>query len=129
MNEPLTLEQYQELLALGGQNADLDQQMKMQLAQAKMMREGGAPQMREVGRVTVAPHWLELVGGLAKQKVAGDIDKQAMMTGQTRQANVNKQNEMIMRGILGGTPQASTAQGPGLRLPKPRSPFSFGGDY
>lgn len=112
----LTPEEYAQLLSMGGENTDLDMQMQMQMAQAKAMRQGNAPQMKQAGRVAVAPHWLELLGGLARER-AGQIQQdKATASGKQRTANTGAQNALVLRGILGN------------RKPEP-APFAFGSGY
>ncbi len=127
MQQPLTPEQYQQLLDLGGENSDLATQMQMQMAQAKALRPE-APQMRQVGNVARAPHWMELIGGLAQAKTSNDLNAAAMATGKKQTANRGTQNNLIMQGLFKGNGDQTDGGGfNGLLSPKPRGPFSFGG--
>lgn len=139
MNEPLTLEQYQQLLALGSENQELDEQIAMQLAQAQAMRSKGAPQMRDAGTFKMAPGALEVLGGIASQGGAALMDSKASQGMKSKRSNTESQNNMILQAILQGarpTQQPGgtgllppTGQGPGLQPPRNRGPFSLGGDY
>lgn len=113
----MTNEEYQKLLELGTTNEDLAQQISMQNAQAKYLRSlGGPPQMRDVGRVVKAPHWMELLGALAQQKAAVNQQNKAMEGQKQVVANRQAQNAMIMRALLEaqGQPAPSEAVGPGM---------------
>jgi hypothetical protein len=138
MNEPLTMEQYQQLLALGSENEGLDQEIAMQLAQAKAMRDRGAPQLRDAGTFKMAPGALETLGGIASQGGAAFMDSKAKEGMKSRSNNTSAQNNMLLQAILSGAQQPQplggtgllppTGQGQGL-LPRNRGPFSLGGDY
>lgn len=132
MSEPLTPEEYQKLLELAGQNDELAQQLAVQMQQAKNMREGvQSPQLRQAGRVVVAPHWMEALGGIAQQGAIARKDR-SMEENRRKQANNRSlQNQMIMQSILKSTQPPPTVAGPGLMPPKQPSPYSFGGgeDY
>lgn len=114
MNQ-LTPEEYRQLLTLGGENTDLDSQIAMQLAQAEAMR-GQSPQMRQAGRVSVAPHWMELFGQLAKERASQIQRGKAAEGTKSRTKNTQAQNDLILKGILGGRPPAP-----------PQGAFGFGG--
>ena len=139
MNEPLTLEQYQQLLALGSENEGLDQEIAMQLAQAKSMRDRGAPQLRDAGTFKVAPGAIETLGGIANQGGAAFMDSKAKAGMKARTGNTSAQNNMLLQAILGGAQTQQplggtgllppTGQGQGLQPPRNRGPFSLGGDY
>jgi len=101
MQEPLSEEEYRMLREYGALNEDADRQMQQQMAMAKMLRQGNAPQMRQAGGIAKAPHWLELIGGLAREKAAGMQDKQAGITSSQMARRKQQQNEMVMRGLLG----------------------------
>lgn len=137
--DPMDAEEYQRLLALGSENQGLDDAIKMQMAQAAAMRHGGAPQLREAGKLVVAPHWMELLGSLAKEKVAGDLSRSSADKQRAMRGNTQTQNEAILRAILGQgqqpqpnaapgvlTPGMPGGQATGMVPPQPR-PFSFGG--
>lgn len=97
--EPLSMEEYIKLLELGGQNSELAAQIKQQLAMAEQLR-AEAPSMRGNSRIQVAPHFMEYLGGLARNR-ASALQSQAATDSQKRAAqNTNLQNQMIMQGIL-----------------------------
>lgn len=113
--EDMSEEELKMLLGLGGQNADLDSQMSRLTAQAQMLRGGGAPKMRSGGDVVKAPHWMELVGGLAQQAGAAKLDSEGRRLAASRNANMDKQNQlmlaMLLRGRSGAAPGANAAGG------------------
>jgi hypothetical protein len=121
----MTYEQMMEMIGLGGQNSDLEAQIAQQRAQAEALRIG-APEMRQAGRVAVAPHWMEMLGGLARNKVAGDLDKGAMSSNTAMNANKQAQFAQLLRAMSGG--QSSAPGGPGFQLPQQKLPGHLG-DY
>ena len=95
----MTYEEYMKLLDLGSENQGLSDQIAMQLEQAKALREGAAPEMRTAGRVAVAPHWLELAGGLA-QTYVGERKRNEAMAGLAKQReNTQSQNSAVVRAL------------------------------
>lgn len=128
MNDVLTPEEYQQLLALGARNTDLEDQIMMQMQQAKAM-QAQAPQSQQYGRVVVPPNMLNLLGGLAMQKSSMDWDRAATASKQQRTQNISAQNSKILEAILRSKqPVPSTEPaGSGFMPPKPKSPFSLGG--
>ena len=131
-------EYYRRILQLGNDNQGIDQGVRMQLAQADAMRKGAAPQMREAGRLVVAPNIVELLGGLARTKTATDLQKQATQGMGTMRQNTMDQNMMFLHKLLGAqqpAPQPNGAPGtlvPGVQsgnglVPRTPSPYSFGG--
>ena len=122
---------YEEMMAMIGQgqeNAGLEEQIKMQLAQAQALRSAGAPEMRQAGRVMVAPHPLELLAGLAQQYAGKDLQDQAMKSSGDIRANKQAQFAAMLRQMAGGGQPQTT--GPGMQLPKPptglQMPESYG---
>ena len=101
MEDVLTPEEYALLLQLGADNSQLDDAVKMQMLQAEQLRTG-APQMRQAGRVNVAPNALELLGNLAQNKVSYDKQKQALAGRGQAAGNMNQQNQMLMQALLRG---------------------------
>lgn len=128
MNE-ISQEDWARLIALGGDNSNLEAAIKQQLAQAEALAPT-PPQMKNAGRVVIAPNVLELLGGLAQRKAQQNLLDQAQ-AGRTKQtANTNLQNQMIMQAILSGQPTAPSSSpvgGNGFLPPKPQGPFSLGG--
>lgn len=102
MNDALTPEDYEMLLALGSDNAALDPMIAQQMEQAKLLREQGAtPQGQMAGRVFVAPNVLQYAAALGNQHKAKTADKQMQDFQQQQLNNQRRQNEMVMRGIVG----------------------------
>lgn len=121
--------QYEELLRLGGQNEDAAQQMKQQQAQANLLRQNGQmPDMRRAGRMAVAPHWMELLGSLASQKVATDIDKKVSGTMAEQTARKQQQNAIILRQLMQQAPQQQITQGIAMPGAQP-NPFRLPSQY
>ena len=96
----LTPEEYQQLLELGALNEEDAAKLKLVLAQAENMQGMvKGPQARQYGNTVVAPHWLELVGGLAQQGAANNKQKQANeITGRQRM-NQQKQQALMLKGL------------------------------
>lgn len=122
--EPMTPEEYQMLLQLGTDNSDLQETIKMQLAQAEALRRGGGLGMRDAGRMTVAPHWLELVGQLAREGVAYNKQESALADRKKMGANTQMQNNLIMQGIL-ARPKAQPAPFSFQAPQQDEDPYSF----
>lgn len=116
------------LISLGGDNAALEEQMKMQLAQAEAIRPQ-APRMRGNSRIQMAPGIMELLGGLAQQKTYGDLQAAAMKKSGQMAGNQTTQNQAILKAIMTQQqPQAAApVGGSGFMPPKPRGPFDLGG--
>lgn len=123
MNDALTPEEYARLIQLGGNNEDLDAQIKMQLMQAQQLRPHPL-ETRSNGRVTTAPHWLELLGNLAQSKVSYDKQNAAQANQSTRNANSQEQRRLMMEGILRPRPAPTEVQ-PGMN-PFARPGIRFG---
>ena len=119
MQDVLTPEQYAQLLQMGGENSDLQDEIKRQMAQAEMLRMNELGGMRGNGRVQVAPHALELLGGLARNWKAGELGKSSAATQKAVNENTQKQNMMIMQGILRGQQQGMPQQG----MPQQVNPY------
>lgn len=99
MDEPLSYEEYVQLLQMGGENADLANSIAMQMKQAEWMRSD-APQMRGNGRIMKAPNGLELLGNLARNKTSFDLDASSRKQQSQQTSNQAMQNQLIMQGIL-----------------------------
>jgi hypothetical protein len=128
--ENMTEEQYMELLQLGGDNAKLEELMRMQMAQAEAMQaQAQPPRMRGNSRVQVAPHFLELLGGLAQSKAANVLQNRAIESSGKRADNQTAQNNAIMQAILRQRQMQPAAPpgGTGFMPPQPKSPYSLGG--
>lgn len=114
----MTYEEMMRMIQTGGDNAGLQQDMARQLEQAKAL-QGQAPQMRQAGNVAVAPHWMEMLGMMARENAAKKMRDSADVTG--RQINQNKQAQFakLLQSMQMGQPSAPAA-GPGFQLPKPQ---------
>jgi len=111
MNDVLTPEQYQQLLDMGMDNAQIEAAMEAQKAQANVLRgRGEMPQGAMAGRVFVPPSLFQYAGAMANQKVAGDKDRAAAAQQSAMGKNTSAQNQMVMRAILG---QGQPMQQPG----------------
>lgn len=119
---------YGKLLDLGGQNADLDSQMKSQQAMAELLRSmNPTPGGRGTGRgYQMAPTWLESLAhtgaNIYGMKMQGDVNK---LAGQ-KTANTNEQNRALMQMLMGN--RAAPAPEPGGTgfMPPQRKPGYFG---
>lgn len=109
MNEPLTPEEYAMLLQLGGDNAELQQEIQRQQALADGLRTNDFGQMRGNGRIQVAPGLLETGANIFRNYRAGQMDDAIKAQSGQVLGNTRKQNEVIMKGILG--------RGPGIQSP------------
>lgn len=100
--DDMSEEELKMLLGLGGANAGLDDQMTRLAAQAQGLRGGARPAMRSAGDIVKAPHWMELLGGMAQQASAAKLDSNARALAQTKNANLDKQNQMMLAMLLRG---------------------------
>jgi hypothetical protein len=123
----MTQQQYAQLLMLGGDNAKLEEQMKLQLAQAAAMQPGEL-RTRGNGRVLKAPNPIELLGNLAQEKTAFDLQGRALKAANQRTTNQTTQNQAILQAIM-AQQQAQPQQpaGNGFMPPQQRSPYSLTG--
>ena len=106
------------MIGQGEQTGNLEDQIKRQLAQAEALRGAEAPQMRNAGRVMVAPHPLELLGSLAKVNVGRQLEDQAATGQRDIRAIKQQQFAALLRQMAGGG-QPMEPAGPGLQLPRP----------
>lgn len=112
MQDVMTPEEYELLMSLGGDNAQLEQDMAMQQAMAEQLRQA-MPQGQMAGRVYVAPNILQYAGKLAGDKASMIQGNKAREIGRTIGANTQQQNRMVMQGILKGSqPPTAPAQMP-----------------
>lgn len=92
-----------------------------------------------MGRVVVPPSIAQLLGGLAREGVAANIDRQTQRSTKDQGMRRQQQNALILRGLTQGqAPQGGGvgmlppgAQAPGPRLganmlPEDDNPYSFG---
>ena len=110
---------YEEMMAMvgqGEQTGNLEDQIKRQMAQAEAMRGAEGPQMRNAGRVQVAPHPLELLGSLAKVNVGNQLERQAADSQKKVRALKQQQFAAMLQQMAGGQSQPAPA-GPGFQLP------------
>lgn len=111
---------YEEMMAMigGGQESgNLEDQIKMQLEQAASLRKGNTPQMRQAGNVMVAPHPLELLGGLAKEFAGQNLQNQAQASQKSVRGIQQKQFADYLRALAGGQAPQEPA-GNGFQMPK-----------
>lgn len=130
-SDPLTPEDYAKLLQLGTDNAGLENAVRMQMAQAQYMRPQPL-EMRGNSRVQRAPHWMELIGNLAREKATQNLIQKSVTAQQQQVGNSQLQNQMILRALMARNapptiPAPTAIAGPGLQ-PGTRTPFSLGGD-
>lgn len=99
MSEPLTPEEYQKLLEIGAQNAQISPRIKMQQEQAKRLRTSGGARVGMGG-----------IGGLAQGisqalqlHKAGQLESAGQKDESTMAGNSSQQNNMIMQAILRGS--------------------------
>lgn len=136
-NQSFSPEEMQVLMELimQGQTASAEQEsIKRQFAQADSMR-GAVPEMRSGGRVQTAPHWMEMLGGLAgdfaSHKVRGKAEQRQKELGAATAQQNQRLLEMLMKmqnrppapqpmgpQPMGGAP--GQAMGGGLRPPAPQ---------
>lgn len=135
----MTKEEYDQLLGLGNENALLEDDIRRQLLQAENLR-AQPMEMRQAGRVAVAPHWMELLGNLARERASQVSRDKAQGSSEKRRANQAAQNAMIVAAITRQPPAPPQIVGPGIMpgegtpgegmtVPKPKKPFSLGGVY
>lgn len=109
----MTVKEYEALLAAGNANAALDPKIKQQMLMSEYLRKGNAPQGRQTGAVYTAPHWLETVGGLAREYAANRQSKTALQAMQEQQTNKQAQQALMLKALMGQAPspeQADPAQ-------------------
>lgn len=123
MNDVMTPEEYELLLSLGAQSAEVQAAIEQQLAQAERLRaQGQLPQGQMAGRLYVAPNILQYAAALANTKVAGDKERMAAEQRRSVLGNQNQQNQMVMRSILNSNrpnymqPQPSQPEDPYARF-------------
>ena len=122
---------YEEMMAMIGQGQEtgnLEDQIKMQMAQAEQLRGAGAPQMRDAGAVKVAPHPLELLGALAQQYAGKQLQNQAQGGQKDIRALKQQQFAALLRQMAGGGQSAPPA-GNGFQLPKPPTGMQMPQEY
>lgn len=103
MADPLTPEQYAQLLALGQRNAELGVDVDAQNQRAAVLRRM-APNMapvRDAGRFKVF-NPLEALASTAANVQAMKGDQQARALQMQQVGNTNQQNQMIMAALLRG---------------------------
>lgn len=120
MNEPLTDEEYAQLLQLGGDNELASARMKQQLAMADQLRSISTPQTRSAGGQIYAPGKLEALSGILGGAASGAMQAKGMQGGEQMAMNNQKQRALMLRGILGGRPQQ------GLQQQNPLAPQPMG---
>lgn len=111
---------YDEMMAMigGGQESgNLEDQIKMQLEQAASLRKDNTLNMRQAGNVMVAPHVLELLGGIAKEYAGQKLQARAQESQKSVRAIQQKQFADYLRALAGGQAPQEPA-GNGLQLPK-----------
>lgn len=101
---PLTTAEYGALVSAGNENARLDPKIKQQMMLAEYLRKGNAPQGRQAGAVFAPPHWMELVGGLAREWAANKQGKAAQGAQAAQQKQKELQQAILLRSILGQAP-------------------------
>jgi hypothetical protein len=106
MNDALSPDEYMRLLDLGGQNEQLDRQVARQQAMSSRLRQF-VPQQRMAGRQIVSPGNAEILASLLANLRAGQLDNKASGLGDQRGQNLQSQNRLVMRGILGRPQQAA----------------------
>lgn len=124
---PLTAQEYAEIVAAGQRSAALDPKIKQQMMAAEYLRKGNRPEGRMAGNVYVAPHWLETAGGLAREYAANKRDNQVQQAIQQQQMEKQAQQALMLKAILGRTQQAAPMEpeGQGLRPGAQGGPFGM----
>jgi hypothetical protein len=105
MNQPLTDEEYAQLVDLGGQNELLTAKQRQQLAMAQQLRDFTAPQTRSARGQIYAPGKAEAITGALGALASGYMGAKGMGMGQDMAANSQKQRALLLRGLLGQRPQ------------------------
>ena len=104
MNEPLSQAEYEELLALGGENSQLAAELEQQRALAERLRAGYGAQdlapMRGNSRVQVGASPFEVGANVMRNYKAGQVDQQIQAGNAQMNSNTNRQNQAVMRAIL-----------------------------
>lgn len=116
MNEPLTDEEYAQLVELGGLNEMEAAKMARQLELAKQLRSSTTPQMRSAGGQIYAPGRAESIVGALGSAMAGYQQTKGMKAQEGIAANNQKQRALLLRGILS---RGSGAQMPGMNTGMP----------
>ena len=120
---------YEEMMAMIGQGQDagsLEDQIKMQMAQADQLRQNNVPQMRQAGAVHVAPHPLEVLGGLARE-YASNQQQEGAAANQKKIRNLKQEQFAAMLRQLAGQGTAPGGQQPaGNGFQPPRGPQNMG---
>lgn len=101
MQDVMAPEEYELLMSLGGDNAQLAQDMALQQAQAEALRQD-MPQGGMAGRVYVGASPLQFLAKLGTDNVVRKKQEKAAEMGRTMGANTQQQNRMVMQGILKG---------------------------
>jgi hypothetical protein len=106
---------YDDLLNTGGAIASMDPEVARQKQLAEYLRHtfGAPPQGRMSGRIASAPHWMELLGGLAAQGVAGGKDARVQELQQYQAAMRNDQARRVLAAM-------EKMQQPGAQPPMPQ---------
>lgn len=92
---------YDAILNEGSAIGELDPEIDRQKKIAQYLREvlGAVPQSRMSGRIASAPHWMEMVGGLAAQHQAGKHDQDAVQKSQAQQLLRTGQAQRIVEAM------------------------------
>jgi hypothetical protein len=112
MNQPLTDEEYAQLVSLGGENELLTAKQKQQLALAAQLRDFTAPQTRSAGGQIYAPGKAESIVGALGALASGYTTGKGNKMGQDVAANSQKQRALLLRGLLGPRPQTGMQPNP-----------------
>lgn len=128
MQDVMTPEDYELLLSLGGENAQLAEEMKMQMLQAEQLRKE-TPEGRMISGHYVAPSITQFASKMMGDKWAHDKQTAALETSRTAGRNTTQQNQMIMQGILRGNKPLNpsvggTATPPFQQAPMQEDPYA-----
>lgn len=118
MNEPLTDEEYRQLLELGGANEVEAAQMAKQLEMAKQLRMATAPQTRSANGLIYAPGRAESIVGALGAGLSGYQQAKGMGRQETIAKNKQQQMALMLKGILG--------RGSGQQMPGMEGPSTYG---
>jgi len=118
MNEPLTDDEYRQLLELGGANDLEAAKMAKQIEMAKQLRMATAPQMRSAGGQIYAPGRAEAITGAIGNAMAAYQQGKGMGRQQTIAGNKQQQMALMLKGILG--------RGSGQQMPGMEGPATYG---